>query len=138
MSKNEQKVANESTQIKVNLNEKEEIHEDALDKLNSYLNMLSVDLRIGVDGVVTEIKPKDEKEGYNIKEMYKMCNTDIVEFIFLPADKILVVDEEGALKRDKKINWDATKFVAPLILAQGGNPFFIFGNVMLVARKNVQ
>ena len=125
MSKNEQKVA------KVTQN-------DVAAELNSYLNILSVDLRIGVDGVVTEIKPKDEKEGYNIKEMYEMCNADTVEFIFLPADKILVVDERGALKRDKKINWDATKLVAPIILAQGGNPFIIFGNVMLIDRKNVQ
>ena len=53
-------------------------------------------------------------------------------------NKILVVDERGALKRDKKINWDATKLVAPIILAQGGNPFIIFGNVMLIDRKNVQ
>ena len=67
-----------------------------------------------------------------------MCNTDIVEFLCLSENKILVVnDEEGALKRGKKINWDATKFVAPLVLAQGGNPFFIFGNVMLIDRKNV-
>ena len=38
MSKNEQKVANESTQIKVDLNEKEEI--------NGWLNTLSMDLRL--------------------------------------------------------------------------------------------
>lgn len=128
MSKNEQKVAKDEG---LSWN-------DVATELNSYLNMLSVDLRIGVDGVVTEIKPKDEKEGYNIKEMYEMCNADTVEFIFLPADKILVVDERGALKRGKKINWDATKLVAPIILAQGGNPFIIFGNVMLIDRKNVQ
>lgn len=130
MSKNEQKVANESTQIKVNLNAEEEI--------NDWLNTLSIDLRIGVDGTVTDIKPKDEKEGYSLKEMYKMCNTDIVEFVFLPENKILVVDEEGALKEGRKINWDATKLLAPLVLAQGGNPFFIFGNVMLIDQKNVQ
>ena len=130
MSKNEQKVANESTQIKVNLNAEEEI--------NGWLNTLSIDLRIDVDGTVTDIKPKDEKEGYSLKEMYKMCNTDIVEFVYLPENKILVVDEEGALKEGRKINWDATKFVAPLVLAQGGNPFFIFGNVMLIDQKNVQ
>ena len=129
MSKNEQKVANESTQIKVNLNEKEEI--------NGWLNTLSIDLRIDVDGAVTEIKPKDEKGGYSIKEMYEMCNTDIVEFLCLSENKILVVDEEGALKEGRKINWDVTKLLAPLVLAQGGNPFFIFGNVMLVDRKNV-
>ena len=128
MSKNEQKVAKDEG-LSCN---------DGAAELNSYLNMLSVDLRIGVDGVVTEIKPKDKKEGYNIKEMYEMCNADTVEFIFLPAEKILVVDERGALKRDKKINWDATKLVAPIILAQGGNPFIIFGNVMLIDRKNVQ
>ena len=125
MSKNEQKVA------KVSWN-------DGAAELNSYLNMLSVDLRIGVDGVVTEIKPKDEKEGYGLKEMYEMCNTDIVEFVYLPENKILVVDEEGALKKGRKINWDATKLVAPLVLAQGRNPFFIFGNVMLIDQKNVQ
>ena len=116
MSKKEQK---ESTQIKVDLNAK-------------------VDLRIDVDGVVTEIKPKDEKGGYGIKEIHEICNTDIIEFIYLPEDKILIVDEEGALKKDKKINWDATKLVAPLVLTQGGNPFFIFGNVMLIDPKNVQ
>lgn len=130
MSKNEQKVANESTQIKVNLNAEEEI--------NGWLNTLSIDLRIDVDGTVTDIKPKDEKEGYSLKEMYKMCNTDIVEFVYLPENKILVVDEEGALKEGRKINWDATKLLAPLVLAQGGNPFFIFGNVMLIDQKNVQ
>lgn len=130
MSKNEQKVAKESTQIKVDLNEKE--------KINGWLNILSVDLRIDVDGTITEIKPKDEKEGYGLKEMYEMCNTDIVEFVYLSENKILVVDEEGALKEGRKINWDATKLVAPLVLAQGRNPFFIFGNVMLVDEKNVQ
>ena len=50
MSKNEQKVVNESTQIKVDLNTK-------------------VDLRIDVDGVVIEIKPENEMEGYSLKEM---------------------------------------------------------------------
>ena len=54
MSKSEQKVTNEPTQ-------KIEVRLDA-----------KVDLRIDVDGVVTEIKPKDEKEGYSIKEMYEM------------------------------------------------------------------
>ena len=116
MSKKEQK---ESTQIKVDLNAK-------------------VDLRIDVDGVVTEIKPNDEKEGYELKEMYEMCDTDIIEFVYLPENKILVVDEEGALKEDRKINWNATKLLAPIILAQGGNPFFIFGNVMLIDQKNVK
>ena len=130
MNKNEQKVAKESTQIKVDLNEKEE--------MNRWLNTLSIDLRIDVDGAVTEIKPKDEKEGYSLKEMYEMCNTDIVEFVFLSENKILVVDEEGALKKGRKINWDATKLLAPLVLAQGRNPFFIFGNVMLIDQKNVQ
>ena len=130
MSKNEQKVANESTQIKVDLNEKEEI--------NGWLNTLSIDLRIDVDGTVTDIKPKDEKEGYSLKEMYEMCNTDIVEFVYLTENKILVVDEESVLKKDRKINWEATKLLASLVLAQGVNPFFIFGNVMLIDQKNVQ
>ena len=120
MSNNEQKVTNESTQkIEVRLDTK-------------------VDLRIDVDGVVTEIKPNNAAEGYSLKEMYKMCNTDIVEHLYLPTKKILIVDEEGALKEGRKINWEITKLVAPLVLANGGNPFFIFGNVMLVDKKNVR
>lgn len=120
MSKNEQKVTNEPTQ-------KIEVRLDA-----------KVDLRIDVDGVVTEIKPNNVAEGYSLKEMYEMCNTDIVEFVYLPENKILVADEEGALKEGRKINWNATKLIAPLVLAQGRNPFFIFGNVMLIDQKNVQ
>ena len=50
MSKNEQKVTNEPTQ-------KIEVRLDA-----------KVDLRIDVDGVVTEIKPNNAAEGYSLKE----------------------------------------------------------------------
>ena len=117
MSKNEQKVTNEPTQkIEVGLDAK-------------------VDLRIDVDGVVTEIKPNNAAEGYSLKEMYKMCNTDILVHFYLPQNKILIA---GAPKKDRKINWDITKLVATLILDNGGNPFFIFGNVMLIDQKNVQ
>ena len=121
MSKNEQKVTNEPTQ-------KIEVRLDA-----------KVDLRIDVDEVVTEIKPNNAAEGYSLKEMYKMCNTDIVEHLYLPQNKILIVDEEGALKEGRKINWEATKLLAQVVLAIGRNPnTFIFGNVMLVDQKNVQ
>lgn len=121
MSKNEQKVTNEPTQ-------KIEVRLDA-----------KVDLRIDVDGVVTEIKPNNAAEGYSLKEMYKMCNTDIVEHLYLPQNKILIVDEEGALKEGRKINWEATKLLAQVVLAIGRNlNTFIFGNVMLVDQKNVQ
>lgn len=120
MSKNEQKVTNEPTQ-------KIEVRLDA-----------KVDLRIDVDGVVTEIKPNNAAEGYSLKEMYKMCNTDIVEHLYLPQNKILIVDEEGALKEGRKINWEVTKLLAQVVLSMGRNPHtFIFGDAMLVDEKNV-
>lgn len=121
MSKNEQKVTNEPTQ-------KIEVRLDA-----------KVDLRIDVNGVVTEIKPKDATEGYNLEEMYEMCNTNIIEILYLSENKILIIDEEGALKKDRKINWEATKLLSQVVLAMGRNPStFIFGNVMLIDQKNVQ
>lgn len=120
MDKEQQKATNENAQkIEVSFNTK-------------------IDLRIRTDGSVTEIEPKDKEEGYRLQEMYEMCNADIVEFIYLPEEKIMVVDEHGALKRDKKINGEATRLVASLVLKQGGDPFFIFGDVMLVNDNNIK
>ena len=67
-----------------------------------------------------------------------MCNTDIVEHLYLPQNKILIVDEEGALKEGRKINWEVTKLLAQVVLSMGRNPHtFIFGDAMLVDEKNV-
>lgn len=121
MSNNEQKVTNEP-------NQKIEVRLDA-----------NVDLLIEADGVVTEIKPNNAADGYSLKEIYKMCNTDIVEFLYLPENKVLIVDKEGALKEGRKINWEVTKLLSQeVVLSMGRNPHtFIFGNAMLVDEKNV-
>lgn len=93
---------------------------------------------ITTDGTIKSISPQDGKL-YSLKEMYEYCGTDIVEFVYLPFDRILVVDEEGALKSNRKQNWVATKIVADAVAAAGGClDYFIYGNVMLVKESEVE
>ena len=49
-------------------------------------------MQITTDGEITEVKPSDEKI-FTLKEFYKHTNCDIVEFVYLPNDKIMVCDE---------------------------------------------
>lgn len=101
----------------------------------SYLNENPNSYRITTDGGCQEISPKDGKF-FTLEEMCEYCNSRIVEFIFLPFDMILVVDEEGALKRDRKINWIATKIVSDV--SGGTLNYFIYGNAMLIKEKEVE
>ena len=88
--------------------------------------------RITPSGEQKEIAPKDGKM-FTVDEMYEHCGTDIVEFVYLPFNRILVVDEEGALKKDRKPNWIATKIVADVCELMGNTlDYFIYGNVMLI------
>jgi hypothetical protein len=70
-------------------------------------------IQITTDGEITEVKPSDEKI-FTLKEFYKHTNCDIVEFVYLPNDKIIVCDEEGRLRQNPKINLLATLIVSHL------------------------
>ena len=70
-------------------------------------------IQITTDGKITEVKPSDEKI-FTLKEFYKHTNCDIVEFVYLPNDKIMVCDEEGRLRQNPKINLLATLIVSHL------------------------
>lgn len=85
-------------------------------------------IRITTEGEVTEIKPKDDKH-FSLEEMYEHCNCDIVEFVYLPDNKIMVCDEEGFMRLDWKINELATNIYHSV----SGRPFWpIVGNVMII------
>lgn len=93
--------------------------------------------RITTDGKIDEIAP--EGKYYTLEEMYKHCNTDIVEFVYLPDGRIMICDEEGALKADKRQNWVATKLVADAARAMGRCfEYFIYGDVMIVKDSEVR
>lgn len=91
-------------------------------------------LRITTSGEVTEIAPKDGNS-FDIKEMYEYCNCRIVEFVYLPNDKIMVVDEEGLLKRD----WVKNDIASDIYHSVGGHPLHpIAGDVMVILDKQTE
>lgn len=94
--------------------------------------------RVTTEGKIDEIKPEDGKH-YTLEEMYKHCNTDIVQFLYLPENRIMICDEEGALKANKRQNWIATKIVADAAEAcHQCLEYFIYGNVMIVHESEVE
>ena len=96
--------------------------------------------RVTTDGKIDEIKPEDG-EHYTLEEMYKHCNTDIVQFLYLSENRIMICDEEGALKANKRQNWVATKIVDDAARAMPMGlclEYFIYGDVMIVHDSEVE
>ena len=69
------------------------------------LNIKSA-IQLKTDGELTEVAP-NEKE-VTLKELYDLCSCDLVECVYLPNNKIMIVDEEGKLKEKPEINLLAT------------------------------
>lgn len=92
---------------------------------------------IKTNGEVYDIVPKNGKD-FKLDEMYSLTEVDIVEFVYLRNDKIMIVDEEGLYREPLQINWLATRIVSENNLRLGQTPTFIFGNVMLVNNGQVE
>ena len=90
-------------------------------------------IQITTDGEITEVKPSDEKI-FTLKEFYKHTNCDIVEFVYLPNDKIMVCDEEGRLRQNPKINLLATLIVSRL----SKNCMPICGDVLIINQNQTE
>ena len=79
------------------------------------------------DGTVLNVVPYDGK-AFTLKEMYFLVETDIVEYVTL-GDEVLIICEEGKI-RGKPINKAATI----IALARGWRPvpgdFGIVGNAL--------
>lgn len=89
--------------------------------------------QITTDGEITEVKPAEGKI-FTLKEFYKHTNCDIVEFVYLPNDKIMVVDEEGRLRQNPKIN-----LLATLIVSHLGKKFMpICGDVLIINQNQTE
>ena len=89
--------------------------------------------QITTDGEITEVKPAEGKI-FTLKEFYKHTNCDIVEFVYLPNDKIMVVDEEGRLRQNQKIN-----LLATLIVSHLGKKFMpICGDVLIINQNQTE
>lgn len=92
-------------------------------------------IQITVDGQITEITPKNGTD-FSLEEFYEYTNCDCIENVYLPNDKIMVVDEEGALRENRKVNETASKFLYIISVSEGkGCTVPIFGNVMVINRE---
>lgn len=102
-----------------------------------YLEEGSSAVRIRVDGVVENITPMNGSD-FSIEEMYKLIGQDIIDFVYLPNDKLFIVDDEGFYRVPLNINWIATRILSELYLMQNQRPAFIFGDVLLVNSNQVK
>lgn len=102
-----------------------------------YLEEGSSAVRIRVDGVVENITPMNGSD-FSLEEMYKLIGQDIIDFVYLPNDKLFIVDDEGFYRVPLNINWIATRILSELYLMANQRPTFIFGDVLLVNSNQVK
>lgn len=57
--------------------------------------------------VPQQVKPKNGS-AFTLQEMYKLIGTDIIEIVSLGDGTILVIDEEGKLRKNPEVNITAS------------------------------
>jgi len=62
---------------------------------------------ITTDGEEKEITPINGKN-FTLQELYKLIDCTLVEVLHLPNRKYMIIDEEGKLKANHKLNGKAT------------------------------
>ena len=103
-----------------------------------YLNeAMEHSIRIGVDGIVTEIEPENGKD-FQLDELYDLLGVSIIEMVFLPENLVMIVDEEGALHDDRKLNLKATELVTKAATKLGRMGTLIFGNVAVINQNQIK
>lgn len=103
----------------------------------NYLEFESPAVRISVDGIVDNIAPRNGVD-FKLNEMYNLMGCDIVEHVYLPNNKLLIVDEEGMYRIPLEVNWMATRILSEVAISAGHSPSFIFGDVLLVNSEQVK
>lgn len=63
---------------------------------------------IELDGTLNEVKPENGTD-FQLKEMYKMLQCEMIELISLANGMYMVIDEEGKLTNNPEINKKATE-----------------------------
>ena len=87
--------------------------------------------------VVKDIKPKDPKSGFSLDELYKLIDTDIIQPIYHGSNAnrqpfIFIGDEEGKLKPDAKVNWEATSLLHKRDRVAALSGTILVGNILEV------
>ena len=77
------------------------------------------------NGEIVDIQPDNGKD-FKLRELYSLIDCELVEIVYLPNKKIMVVDEEGKLKVNPIYNEKAPN------IAQGHE---IVGNAIVCDSK---
>lgn len=75
------------------------------------------------DGKTEEVFPEDNNT-FTLQELYKLLDCDMIQTLNLGNNKIMIVDEEGKLKRNQIFNEKATEML-------GYRHDFIVGKVLI-------
>ena len=59
------------------------------------------------DGGERPVTPENGKD-FKLKELYKLLKCDLVEVVYLNSNLIMIIDEEGKLRSEHKVNQKAT------------------------------
>lgn len=89
------------------------------------------------DGTKDEVKPADSSSGFNLQELYILLGCQTVEAIYLDDGRVMVIDEEGKLRRDfrERRNEEGTR----LLEISGGIPGdFITGHALICSMQEFQ
>lgn len=78
---------------------------------------------IKATGEVTDINPKDTRKGFTLQECYDLIDCSTIEVVYLPKNKILIVDEEATLKSNQIVNVGASVLAGQFIL---GNAIYCY------------
>lgn len=104
-----------------------------LPNADAFLQKGSTAHRIGINEEISKIKPGNDTD-FRLHEMYRLTGARVIQPLYLINDRVMIVDEEGALKDDRRINWIASWLFAEAALRGeiSFSPYFIYGNVLLI------
>ena len=92
-----------------------------------------IEYRVFNVGTETSQIEKAEGEFLSLDDMYYIIDCDIVEFIYLKDNQIMIIDEEGKFKQETNaINLSATEVVRK---TYENFDDYIAGNAILIDRK---
>lgn len=87
-------------------------------------------LLVKTNGEVEEIEPHRIK----LKEAYEKIGCRVIEFVRLSNNRIMIVDEEGALSEYRKLNFIASAVASDDLKGE----VYLFGNVIITSSVNVE
>jgi hypothetical protein len=66
------------------------------------------------DGTTQTVEPTNPKKGFQLRELYRLLECDMIQIIYPPdSETIMVIDEEGKFQPNYRRNAKATEIMGP-------------------------